>query len=395
MKHDASRLHDACTLMRGLARVGWALATERGKGSADGARIPRDIDALDASWLTRALQDAFPGVRVDGVERLDRHAGTTARARLRLARHGAGGGPPPPTSVFVKLPPPDLGTTLFGGLMGLGATEVRFYREIAPGLPIDVPCAYHAAIGRNGQRFVLVLEDLAARSVEFTDVSRPVSADRAHAVVGELARLHATFWDSPRLRGDLAWLRRPGANPNLPVERIVCAAGAGRALSRFGELIPQPVRAAVPRIIAARNRLEAAWGRGPLTLIHGDSHVGNLYFPAGGVGFLDWQVAQCGQGMRDAAYFLINSLPTETRRAHERDLVAHYLQALRACGAPGPSFADAWQQYRLHAFYAWIAAAVTAAAVTLQETPIVRAGLARASAAVVDLGALEALAGAE
>jgi aminoglycoside phosphotransferase (APT) family kinase protein len=381
--------------MRGLTRVGRSLVSERGAGSGDGARIPGAIDAVDASWLTRALQPAFPGVCVDDVEQLDGHAGTTARARLRLTCRGAGAGPPPPASVFVKLPPPDLKTALFGGLMRLGATEVRFYREIAPCLPIDVPRAYHAAIGRNGQRFVLVLEDLAARSVEFADASRPASADRARAIVGELARLHATFWDSPRLRGDLAWLRSPDDNPNLPVERIVCAAGAGRALSRFGELIPEPVRAAVPRIIRARNRLEAAWARGPLTLIHGDSHIGNLYFHGGGVGLLDWQVAQRGQGMRDTAYFLINSLPTDTRRAHERDLIGRYLQTLRACGAAGPSFADAWQQYRLHAFYAWIAAAVTAAAVTLQEMPIVRAGLARASAAVVDLDALEALAGVE
>jgi aminoglycoside phosphotransferase (APT) family kinase protein len=395
MKDDAPRLHDAYALMRSLVRVAWALFTERGASAEGGARIPRDIDALDASWLTRALEPAFPGVRVAAVERLDGHAGTTTRARLRLTCHGAGGGSPPPTSVFVKLPPSDLKTVLFGGLMRLGATEVRFYREIAPCLPIDVPRAYHAAIGRSGQRFVLVLEDLAARRVEFADVSRPASADRAHAVVGALARLHATFWDSPRLSSDLVWLRSPERNPNLPVERIVCAAGVGRALSRFGELVPEPVRAAAPRIVEARNRLEAAWARGPLTLIHGDSHIGNLYFHAGGVGLLDWQVAQCGQGMRDVSYFLINSLPTETRRAHERDLLGHYLHTLQACGTVGPSFADAWQQHRLHACYAWIAAAVTAAAVTLQAMPIVRAGLARASVAVMDLGALEALAGIE
>jgi hypothetical protein len=51
----------------------------------------------------------------------------------------------------------------------------------------------------------------------------------------------------------------------------------------------------------------------------------------------------------------------------------------------------AWEQYRLHALYAWIAAVVTAAAATLQGEAIVRAGLERSSAAVMDLDSLGAL----
>jgi hypothetical protein len=82
---------------------------------------------------------------------------------------------------------------------------------------------------------------------------------------------------------------------------------------------------------------------------------------------------------------------TALRRAHERELIRTYLAALAELGVHAPGFDFAWRQYRLHALYAWIAAAVTAAAATFQSEPIVRAGLTRTSTAVVDLESLEAL----
>lgn len=385
--------HDGLALVGGLMRVGWALAREPRRDAATGMGLPRSIDSLDASWLTRALQPSFPGLRVDRFEHLDGHAGTTSRARLGLSVADRPTGPAPPLSVFVKLPPPDLKTRLFCGLMGLGATEVRFYSDIAPILPssVVIPRPYYAAIGPDGQHFALVLEDLASPDCEFTDASRPVTAERARAVIGTLALLHAAFWNSPRLREDLSWLRRPDHNPNLPVERLICAAGVRRALPKFTDLVPPAVARAAPRIVAARDWMEAMWGAGDRTLIHGDSHIGNLFFRGDRVGFLDWQVVQCGQGMRDVTYFLINSVPTAVRRAHERDLIAHYLATLSDQGVNAPAPGAAWAQYRLHAFYPWIAAAVTAAAASLQHTAIVRASLARASTALVDLEALDLL----
>jgi aminoglycoside phosphotransferase (APT) family kinase protein len=397
MTRQFSRLRDALALTGGLARVGWALATERTGEGPTATPLPTSVISLDAAWITHALRDAYPGARVDRIEHLDGHAGTTTRVRLGLTFGHRGAGPPPPLSVFVKLAPPDLKTRLFCGLMGLGATEVRFYREIAPHLPasVEVPRVYHAAIGPGGQRFALVLEDLTAGSADFTDISRPVTAERARGVMSAFARLHATFWDSPRLHADLAWLRRSGDNPNLPVERLICAAGVARAVTSCADLIPPAVRQAASRIVAARNQLEAAWAQGSRTLIHGDSHVGNLYFTDGRVGFLDWQVTQCGQGMRDVAYFLINSLPTALRRSHERALITHYLDTLSAQGVRAPGADEAWAQYRLHAFYTWIAAAVAAAAATLQQTAVARAGLARAGIALMDVEALDVLPGGE
>src|SRR5262249_12885731 len=115
-----------------------------------------------------------------------------------------------------------------------------------------------------------------------------------------------------------------------------------------------------------------------------------LWFDGEIVGLLDWQVAQAGQGMRDVTYFLTTSLPTALRRAHERELLRAYADALAAAGVTAPDPDVTWAQYRAHSLYAWIATAVTVAAATLQAAPIARAGLTRTSAALLDLDALAA-----
>jgi hypothetical protein len=67
------------------------------------------------------------------------------------------------------------------------------------------------------------------------------------------------------------------------------------------------------------------------------------------------------------------------------------LAALAGAGAPSVPFSLAWEQHRLHALYTWISCLVTAAAATLQTASIVRAGLERSTAAVMDLDSLGAL----
>jgi hypothetical protein len=297
----------------------------------------------------------------------------------------------PPASLFVKLAPRDVGTRLFVNLMQLGSTELRFYREAAGSLPGELPRVYYASAAGRARSFALLLEDLAARGARFTDASQALGVDKARLVMVRLALLHAACWETPRFASDLAWLKSRDHNALYPLERFLCALAVPAGVAKFGDLIPGDVRAAVPRIIAARDTLEDAWARGPLTLVHGDAHAGNLYFLPGAVGLLDWQLVQRAQGMRDVAYFLANSLPIAVRREHERALIALYLRTLAEHGVTPAAFDVAWEQYRLHALYAWIAVAVTAAAATLQQEPIVRAAIERTSIAVMDLDSLAAL----
>jgi hypothetical protein len=293
--------------------------------------------------------------------------------------------------MFVKLAPPDLRTRLFVGLLGLGRGEVAFYRTARRGLPVRAPQVYFAAAARRGTRFVLLLEDLVASGCRFTDITSPSDPARARAVMQALAKLHAAFWESPRLHRDLDWSRGSPQAPVFRIGRFLSVVSLRPAFERFGELVPEKLRAAAGFVSEQRLALEALWARPPLTLIHGDAHLGNLFFDGPEVGFLDWQVAQRGQGLRDVTYFLTNSLSVETRRAHGEDLIRVYLAALAEAGGPPVPFSLAWEQHRLHALYTWISCIVTAAAATLQREDVVRAGLERSSAAVMDLDSLGAL----
>ena len=124
--------------------------------------------------------------------------------------------------------------------------------------------------------------------------------------------------------------------------------------------------------------------------MHGDCHVGNLFFENGRPGFLDWQVVARAPGVRDLAYFLCNSLPTELREAQQRALVERYCRALGQGGGPALDVEEAWQGLRLFALYCWLSAAFTAGAGgALQSEKIARAGLERAQRAIDQLETLE------
>jgi hypothetical protein len=354
--------------------------------------IPGEVAQVTPAWLTRALQPIAEGVVVSHATADAVTSGTTSRARLLLGYQGPGRRADLPDTMFVKLAPRDLPSRLFVSLFGLGRSEVAFYQRAREGLPVRAPRVYFAAAARRGARFALLLEDLAARGCRFADVTSPSDPERASAVMRALARLHARFWESPRLHGDLALLRRntPG-DPAFRIGRILCDLAVRPALRRFGELVPEELQRAAGFVAQRRLQLESLWARPPLTLIHGDAHLGNLFFDGEQVGFLDWQVAQPGQGLRDVTYFLTNSLAIPTRRAHGEELIRVYLAALAEAGGPPVAFSLAWEQHRLHALYTWISCIVTAAAATFQSESVVRAGLERSSAAVMDLDSLGAL----
>jgi hypothetical protein len=120
-------MRDGLALIAGMVRESGRLAVERVWGAGD---LPRSAADVTPGWLSHALQADFPGVSVCAVELIDRHAGTTDGARLRVTYDQPGNGAAPPPSVFVKAVPPDTKQRLFVNIMRLGANEVRFYRGI-------------------------------------------------------------------------------------------------------------------------------------------------------------------------------------------------------------------------------------------------------------------------
>jgi hypothetical protein len=278
-------------------------------------------------------------------------------------------------------------------VLRLGLGEVGFYREIRDDLPTPTPKPYCARAASSGGRFVLLLEDLAERGCRFPTIESPLSLDELRAIVRNLGRFHAAFWESPRFAGDLAWVKSRHNNPHRGVDRLISARANDPAIARHREILPEVVCKNAHRVNEERELLEDYWSEGPLTLIHGDSHVGNMYFDGEVAGLLDWQMPQRCQGIRDVGYFLINSVDTEMRRSHQDELIDLYLSVLQENGVPQGDLdrAEIWERYRGHALYVWIASSVTAATPGLQPKEVAQRAMQRTGAALEDLGSFELL----
>ena len=246
------------------------------------------------------------------------------------------------------------------------------------------PEVYHCEGGSND--YVMLLEDLAEKGCSFRDLASKCTFEEAKSIVTALAQLHASFWQSQRFETDLAWVNRFETNRDHRLLSLVRRLSVPISFKKFGHVLPAEIREVVPHLMNTSLCLEEQWAREPRTLIHGDAHLGNMYFQDGQAGLLDWQVTQLGQGMRDISYYLINSMSEELRLAHQEELIRHYLVSLRDLGA-SLDFDTAWRQYRLQSVYAWIAGVVTAPS-NFQHERGGSAGLSRSGKAILDLDAI-------
>jgi thiamine kinase-like enzyme len=85
------------------------------------------------------------------------------------------------------------------------------------------------------------------------------------------------------------------------------------------------------------------------TVLHGDSRIGNMMFPAGPNGryvLIDWQAVRKGKALYDIAYFLVLSLPTEHLQRSEQQSLQTYYNSLLAKGVTGYSYAQLQNDYK-------------------------------------------------
>jgi thiamine kinase-like enzyme len=207
-----------------------------------------------------------------------------------------------------------------------------------------------------------------------------------------LAKLHATFWG--RLpgagRGPLGWLYAPSGD----VTSLLTGSLMNTSMKRLAERTDFPADFTVEngRFIADNYRAVAALiDTPPHMVMHGDAHPGNIYFPDGEAGLLDWQAVRRGHPSRELAYTLVTSLTPEDRRPSQHDLLDDYRRALAAAGGPELDRDDLWLRFRQGALYAYVAALITAGMGGMQVEDIAMEGLRRGVAALDDLETIAAL----
>jgi Phosphotransferase enzyme family len=339
---------------------------------------------VDAADLTPTFMSEALGVDVTAVELLDHSFATNQRARVGLTYATEGSGP---SSLFVKLAPIDPAHREMIGATGMGEREAQFYSDVAPTANVLVPgCSFAAS---EGDRFVLLLEDLTVRGSRFASNGEwGITADAAAGALEDLAVFHARFEDSAERDRVAPWLASPRPSMSEATSglmRWVLDENAGKLTddySAIGELY-----------VEHHAWFDEIWHAGPATMIHGDTHIGNVYLEGDRVGFLDWGLSRTSTHLRDVSYFLTMSVDVDERRAHQRELLQGYLTALRAHGGVDIGFDDAWAAHRLHASYTVVATflAYMPSYAASDGVGLGDALLARSDAALADLDVVAAV----
>ncbi|MDT5100871.1 MAG: hypothetical protein QOC76_4608 [Mycobacterium sp.] len=355
-------------------------------------RGPSKASDVTAEWLTVKFGARAPGAVALSATSLGGTTGTTDRQRLAVEWNEVGKRARLPANIFVKSSPLTAKNRGMVAALGMSNNEVRFYQQMADELVGVCPKSWYSYAG-IGARFLIVLDDIVADGAHPYALADRCGIEHARGLVDAFAELHSRFWESPRFDGDLNWVRAWNTRPGNAVLKRFYKRGRRDALKLDRAEATPAVHAVAAALDANIDAYYREFEAGPLTLLHGDSHLGNTYsLPDGRSGLLDWQVIWRGPGLREIAYWMITGLDTDIRRAHERELLERYLDGLRRGGVPeAPTYDQAFERYRLFSAEAWDAVAMTIAWPGLQAQENAEAGWRRACAAVEDLDAARAV----
>jgi len=311
---------------------------------ADALPLPLTPEQINSAWLTRALRQRLPGVSVSDSQIVDIILGTSTKIRVRLTVEGEGA--------------EQIGETLIvkGGfeehspkMAAMYANETRFYADIQPLIPMPSPRAYFAGTDPNSHQSIVIMEDLKRPGVDFCDALRPHSFDQIARRMETMAAYHAATWASPHFQPGGRWAdiasRFDGWGLDYMRRYLVPDIWAHYMASPRGAAVSTRLhdRAWMERALMTIGDIQHAQ---PRCLIHGDTHLGNLYILEDGTpGYFDAQVAQTAWH-HEVSYHIVCAADLADRAAWEGELLRIYLDALAREGGPVLDRDEAWLDYR-------------------------------------------------
>ncbi|MDT5147587.1 MAG: hypothetical protein QOC58_2232, partial [Mycobacterium sp.] len=176
--------------------------------------IPRYPGDVTAEWLSAALSEQNPRVKVSDVRVAPIGTGQTGATFRITARYATDPGGLPQTFV-IKLPAQD--DTVRDRVVIGYRSECAFYASVAGRVQVPTPQCYYCRISEDAMQFALLLADQAP-AVQ-GDQLAGCGEIEARLAVNALAGLHAPSWCDP------AWLEFPGIAFGRPDE--AGAAGMG------------------------------------------------------------------------------------------------------------------------------------------------------------------------
>ena len=263
--------------------------------------------------------------------------------RLRLVYEGDARDAP--LSVIFKTGLPERLSDSWTG----GRQEVAFYTQVAAVMSkCLVPRCFEAHWDSDTNAWHLLLEDLTDTHVVATTWPLPPTTEQCEQILRALARLHAEWWDHPRLGVSVgAWLDADSIDQHLQrfTDRFRSFA------DRLGDRLSRERRDLYEQFIDAAPRLLARYhSHQNMSVVHGDAHVWNYLLPRNGgddARLFDWDAWRIGVASGDLAYMMATHWYPDRRRRMERPLLDHYHATLVAHGVRGYDRRALADDYRL------------------------------------------------
>lgn len=349
--------------------------------SQEAIGIPTRVEDIDRAWFDRILDE-----EVKAAEVLQVIHGTATKVKVELDLAGADDR----RTVWVKTGLEPHSKSI--GTEKVYAGETFFYRNYGGRFETRTPHCLFAESDDDGNS-VIVLDDLDKLGARFMEPTVAASPDVIASALEYVARYQAASWMDPTLYAS-DWLRGGGSFDAADCLAWIYDEDHWRDYStrpRFKLLAPQLRDRHL--LLKAHQTLRRDWlRREAWALSHGDAHFGQVYvLPSGEARLLDWQCVQIANHMQDPANLIVSGLSIEDRRRHDRDLIAHYLERLRAFGVQDAPSLDA--AYRAFGGYLMHQVAWVMCLVEMQPEENCMAIAERASAAAVDLGTIDILLG--
>jgi len=312
--------------------------------------MPEDVTPR---WMTDALGNRGIDATVESLTMEPVGTGQLGETRRFFLKYRGAMPKDAPGTVVGKFPSENPVASETGRNMGFYRSEVMFYREAASRARIRTPDVYVAEID-EARNFTLLFEDLAPAKAG--DQMRGCTVEEARLALKEAALLHAAFWNDEELMKQ-DWLYVPEGAQGFYTTKLI-----EDSWEYFKRTYPDGVSKEVRDVCERYVRNHAYWNRPrdfPKVYSHNDFRPDNMLFGGPRVAVVDWQTSNfLGTGM-DLAYFLGGIFDRETRKRHERELLAEYHRDLQAQGIEGYSFEHLINDYR-HYSFAVLAVAIAA-----------------------------------
>jgi len=304
--------------------------------------VPSRYELITTEWLTAILCRDTPGAEVVSFEQGPRNDGSSNRRRLTITYNADAQHAGLPSSVFCKAAE-SLGNRLILGPSGTAQGEVDFFAKLRSRIDIEAPVGLYGAYDPATFNYIVMMHDLTGKAAFFEDHTTVLPWEQAAQMMRLLARLHASFYESPELGTPSVpylswpdwWSRMMKVSPDF-------GSSCDRGFIAAESVIPPRLFARAKEVWPRTLESVEKHSRLPKSLIHCDVHLKNWYLTNDGrMGLGDWQIVTIGHWSRDLAYALSTALTVENRRAWLTDLIKLYLGECASLGMPRVSYDEA------------------------------------------------------